>query len=183
MMSALIIAAIPSCKKGEDDPFISFQSRKARVAGEWKFTSGHGTKTETGPGADSESWTLDGTSYTHTDSTGTTAARRVVAYTFEKDGAFSFTDTYDGDVYSGKGNWDFEGGVGDVKKRSRIMLFYEQLGIPSYGTFFFDSNVIDESWDLKELRSKHMVWSHTVTYTHADGLSGTLEEEMVFEPK
>ena len=33
------VAIIPSCKKGANDPFISFHSRKARVAGEWKVSS------------------------------------------------------------------------------------------------------------------------------------------------
>lgn len=36
----LINTVILSCKKGEDDPFLSFRSRKARLTGEWKLDYG-----------------------------------------------------------------------------------------------------------------------------------------------
>jgi len=36
-VSFTTIIAISSCKKGEDDPFFSFLSRKARVTGDWKI--------------------------------------------------------------------------------------------------------------------------------------------------
>jgi hypothetical protein len=38
-VAAGLMFAIPSCKKGENDPFLSFSSRKARVAGEWKLSA------------------------------------------------------------------------------------------------------------------------------------------------
>lgn len=41
-MSVLMLAAVafvmPSCKKGENDPAISFKSRDSRMAGEWSLT-------------------------------------------------------------------------------------------------------------------------------------------------
>jgi len=41
ILSMLLIGAtviLNSCKKGEDDPFITLHSRKARLTGEWKLT-------------------------------------------------------------------------------------------------------------------------------------------------
>ena len=35
---ALLSVTILACKKGENDPFLSLSSRKARLAGEWKLT-------------------------------------------------------------------------------------------------------------------------------------------------
>jgi hypothetical protein len=35
-----IIGGNAGCKKGDEDPFISFLSRKARICGEWKVTEG-----------------------------------------------------------------------------------------------------------------------------------------------
>lgn len=97
------------CKKGENDPFLSLKSRKARVAGEWtvssyKYTSnstsaaggtsnGVSTTTETINGSSynaTETSTNSGTSETET-STGTVSA---FTYTFEKDGTFTSTFNY-----------------------------------------------------------------------------------------
>lgn len=30
---------LPSCRKGEGDPFLTLRSRKARITGEWKMDS------------------------------------------------------------------------------------------------------------------------------------------------
>lgn len=181
LMAAVTI--IPSCKKGEDDPFISFRSRKARVAGEWKIISGKGSQSESGPGAENESWSQEGESYIYTDSSGIQTYKHITTYIFEKDGTFSFTDSYNGTIFRKKGAWDFEGGVGDVKKKSRLVITYEQDEIPTWGTFFLNSNDVSESWELKELRHKKMVWYRKVSYSDPNGVTGTVEEEIVFEPK
>ena len=63
----IVVFTMSSCKKGEDDPFISFRSRKARITGEWNLKSGIITIKEQGL---EETATYDGTyqytpSYTH----------------------------------------------------------------------------------------------------------------------
>jgi hypothetical protein len=50
----IAIFAIPtfqSCKKGENDPSISFKSRDARITAEWKLTKIEGTQTTVNSGA------------------------------------------------------------------------------------------------------------------------------------
>ena len=36
----IIVITLISCRKGEEDPFFSFRSRKARITGYWRLTSG-----------------------------------------------------------------------------------------------------------------------------------------------
>jgi len=40
LLLVIIIVIIPSCKKGDNDPFLSLRSRKARITGEWKLITG-----------------------------------------------------------------------------------------------------------------------------------------------
>ena len=42
-----LMLATPSCKKGENDPFLSLSSRKARVAGAWDVTGWESTLVQT----------------------------------------------------------------------------------------------------------------------------------------
>ena len=39
LLLSLMLLTLFSCKKGKEDPFISFHSRKARVAGEWNIST------------------------------------------------------------------------------------------------------------------------------------------------
>lgn len=39
LAAGAFLLATPSCKKGENDPFLSLSSRKARISGEWKIAS------------------------------------------------------------------------------------------------------------------------------------------------
>lgn len=101
--AGLMIAA-PSCKKGENDPFMSLSSRKARVAGDWELADFMYTDMNTEPDGD---WQGNETTYdagnmtmtnTYTDydsgnsttttSTSTTTVNEAT-YTFNKDGTWS----------------------------------------------------------------------------------------------
>lgn len=39
LAAGALLLATPSCKKGENDPFLSLSSRKARISGEWNVSS------------------------------------------------------------------------------------------------------------------------------------------------
>jgi len=41
----MIEVLLPTCKKGENDPFLSLRSRKAKITGEWKLKSGNSSYT------------------------------------------------------------------------------------------------------------------------------------------
>jgi hypothetical protein len=180
---ASVLPGISSCKKGEDDPFISFRSRKARMEGEWKVVSAYYKSIETGPGADSYSWTFDGSKVVENDNNVETTYKRYWTWKIEKDGKFKSTDAIDGDVREISGRWDFLGGNSDVKKKSRIMLLFEQIDFSSTGTYFISSSYIDDGYDLIELRHDRMVWRYSYTYDSGNGATISRESEMVFEEK
>lgn len=94
------IFALPfqSCKKGEDDPFLSFRSRKARVVGEWTVKE----VKENG-----KTITISGTT----------------TYEFEKKGTGSTTFKLQNFSSTNSFRWDFLGGNGDYKKKERLILY------------------------------------------------------------
>lgn len=99
--AGLMIAA-PSCKKGENDPFMSLSSRKARVAGDWEMSNYmqstmntesdgdyQGTETTYANGVlTTVSTDYDSGSQTTTTTTTTTTINEAT-YTFNKDGTWS----------------------------------------------------------------------------------------------
>jgi hypothetical protein len=116
------------CKKGENDPAISFHTRKGRLTGEWKISSGTSSSTS-GGNTDTETWTE--TQVTQT-SGGTTTIGTSAKYilTIEKDGTFkmeqgatwTFASTSVVTSYTSNGTWNWLGGVGDTKNKSNLIL-------------------------------------------------------------
>jgi hypothetical protein len=80
MMLMLVLPFLESCKKYEDGPLISLQSRKERVANTWKV----------------DNYKINGTDYTSL----------VTGYeeTFTKEGSYS----YDWGLLDGSGTWSFK---------------------------------------------------------------------------
>jgi hypothetical protein len=127
-VAALAISAfvLDGCKKGENDPFLSLSSRKARVAGEWKVSAGSGTRYNSAFNM-TETWTYDGATVTSTFTPGgTTTTSQTVDYTFEKDGTFKMvTITTSGgntNTETVTGTWNFTGGVGEAKNKDHIVM-------------------------------------------------------------
>ncbi|MEX1002828.1 MAG: hypothetical protein WDZ35_11990 [Crocinitomicaceae bacterium] len=100
--AAGLMLATPSCKKGENDPFLSLSSRKARVAGNWEVTAysytsreddSDGDYYETDAELDGDVITYNSTSYDSDSGTSTTFTSTVTlneaTYAFEKDGTWS----------------------------------------------------------------------------------------------
>lgn len=191
-LSAIILAsiALDSCKKGEDDPTISFKSRKGRVAGDWKVTAMTSTNSWTSSGVTSTTvYTSNGTTFTETTTvtgfpSSTTTGVETAEYTFEKDGTYKYNGNNDGDIETGSGTWNFTDGVGDMKKKSQITM-YEQAFTTTSGSGSSQSwtgNYVDYAYDLKELRSKKMVW-YQKTSSASSGTSSTYESEITLEAK
>jgi hypothetical protein len=90
-----------SCKKGEDDPALSFRSRKARVVGEWtlkEFT------------VNGKAEPMDG----------------VTKLEFKKDGTGKIINIDNNMTNTYASRWDFLGGNGDYKKKERLFLYDEK---------------------------------------------------------
>lgn len=177
---ALTISSVSfvGCKKGEDDPFLSLSSRKARVAGEWKVTDYKSTDTDA---SGVTTVTSNGSTYTYTDGSGTFSGTWTREGTFEKDGTYSMTEVVDGVSSTSGGTWNFTSGVGELKNKSQITL-YETSYTSGTSTGSWTGNYVDVAYDLKELRKKKMVWYYKVTSTSGSNTS-TFEETITFEPK
>jgi hypothetical protein len=176
-------------KKGEDDPSISFKSRKARVAGDWEVVSYKYTSTYNNPSNptwnSSTTYTMNGSTYTDVSTNGgvttNTNGTETWKWTFEKDGTYDNTHTTDGKTDTEKGTWNFTSGVGDLKNKSQI-TYYGQNYTYSGGSSSYTGNYVDGAYDLKELRNKKMVWYYKSTSTGSTSNSSD-EVEIEFEAK
>jgi hypothetical protein len=98
----VLTIALGACKKGEEDPFFSLLSRKARVSGEWKLTAISGDNYVTFGEFTSHTTELSGDentiTSTYTSSSGniTTITCSVIEHsiTINKDGTWSKTMQY-----------------------------------------------------------------------------------------
>jgi hypothetical protein len=96
---------LPSCKKGENDPFLSLHSRKARVVGEWKLTSGL--------------IILNG------DTTTYPLANYSETMEFKGDHTYKITVVLGSNTSVESGSWTFSSKVKDIdlKKKEAIILY------------------------------------------------------------
>ena len=144
-----VMLATPSCKKGENDPFMSLSSRKARLSGEWDVTSSSATWSSTsGDWTSTTTVTSDGTTETSVNSTtsgGTTTSstdtRTINAdsWIINKDGTYTreynYTETDEDDngftttvttstvTSSESGTWSFVGKTkGEFKNKERVIF-------------------------------------------------------------
>lgn len=127
---------LDSCKKGENDPFLSLKSRKARVVGEWTVTASSQTDVnDSGSSSTTTTTTYDGT--TETTTVGSNSSTRTVTFTynFKKDGTFTYVETETGEVLSTPytdvtttdGNWNFTGRIGEDKNKESIVLYITSM--------------------------------------------------------
>ncbi|MBN8701671.1 MAG: hypothetical protein J0M08_01275 [Bacteroidetes bacterium] len=158
------IVLFDSCKKGENDPFLSLRSRKARVAGEWKLTSGEMNITSDDG---TSSMTADGSTRTYTDNSGFSSSEVfTLVYTFEKDGTFKSTEVSgtgsSATTVVREGTWNFTAGVGkEVKRKEQIVLITltktTTTSSSSSTVTYTGGDAPTDYWMLDELRNKKMV--------------------------
>jgi hypothetical protein len=133
----LLSGVFSSCKKGENDPFLSLKSRKARVVGEWKISKLEETGTSTDFGESYQfTHSNDGstTIYTHNPGgeTKTTSFPHSESYAFKKDGTYTINFeeslveddiTYDYHWIQ-EGTWTFlrKSKEGNLKNKEAILL-------------------------------------------------------------
>jgi hypothetical protein len=159
----LLLLAITSgilfdaCKKGENDPFISFKSRSSRLKGDWKLISGTIT-TKTGTNTLTE--TYDGATMITTFN-GSQTGNKVYTdnISFDKKGTYIRSGITDTVSFNEEGYWAWIN-----KNETAGLKNKEALGMSS--TIYTDSNGSVNSdagffvagiWMLDELSSKKMV--------------------------
>ena len=169
LLIAFVLVFISGClKKGEDDPLISFRTRKARVVGKWKIKKGkkisasNTTTISTTYSQDKYEQTYSLLSYTPSITSGD------IKYTieFKKDGKVAENRILEySDRFSVKGTWNFTGRVGKEKNKEQIVLHDERTSLQS-----------DIVYTIKELRNKKLV-----LYRSFDYMGNSFQEEYEFE--
>ena len=179
---AIVGGSMTSCKKGENDPFMSLKSRKARVAGEWVMSASESTRTTTqtfsGVSTTTTTTTVyDGTTETRTETVAgqtptVTTSSYVQEMTFEKDGTFTQTYTSGGSTWTSKGNWAFltKSKEAELKKKEAILLSVtSSTSTPGTATSTYGAFEDGQVLMIDQLKSKEMIildnssWSDTDT--------------------
>lgn len=177
----IVLSITYSCKKGENDPFLSLRSRKARITGEWKLASSSETSTNTSDsGSSTTVKNFDGTTETEVytgilGSPVTSTKTLSEEYTFEKDGTFKVvrTEIANGntDITTGEGNWAFVGKskTAELKNKESISLSftkftYSDNSFEEYsGTFLNYSSLM-----IEQLKNKEIVISYDDSGTNVN---------------
>lgn len=186
-------ALFTGCKKGENDPFLSLRSRKARVVGEWKLNKGTVKWTDS---SGTETTTYGESSGTVTDASGTDNFTYSMEYSFKNDGTYSisYTETYTGDTPSiskEEGRWSFVGKnkSADVKNKESILLTTTSSSYSYNGSTSSDSESNPSNgiiYVIDWLSHDIMVFKSTNKYTDVSGgttSSGTIDMELTFFAK
>ena len=157
------ILALTGCKKGENDPFLSFLSRNARITGTWKLTSHDYKKVTTYASSGTTATTtstqeFDGNIMTITNQYGTNSYSYSWELVIEKDGIYSQTTIEDGTQNENTGNWWW---LEDTKDKTRIA---------------FDDDA--DSFLIDQLKNKEMILTNNYT-TKTTNTSGDYTESVI----
>lgn len=198
LTSATLFEGCLSLKRGEGDPFLSLRSREARVVGDWKVRSIKRTFTNNNSSDSLDNYTIIYTmnvsTYTgvitypnNPSSNYTYNGTRTWEWTFKEDGTYRYTDTYNGNINTLSGRWNFTSRVGDLKNKSTAISYkqsspYTNSGSSTYAGNYFE-NYVDDAYDLKELRNKKMVWWYWKATDSGTNSSWSSEIEIEFEAK
>ena len=110
------ITAVTSCKKGEDDPFISFRSRDARITAKWKLVNYERQSNSSGGSSTS---VLNGSILTVTNSIGSYSYSYSEELEINSDGTYKITTIQDGDISTSSSDWFW---LNDTQKKTSIVL-------------------------------------------------------------
>jgi hypothetical protein len=188
LFALLLIPALfllpSSCKKGDNDPFISFRSRKARIANDWTCKSLNAQLTFSEPsGTGAYSIGYSGSNISISDSDPATPSSSL-SYSFklkiEKDGKFTGMEYLDGEMNYVEGTWNFNGKIGEDKNKESITLKITRstMGTDA-GIFFVMGGTL--TCKIKELREKRMLLEiDSFIYADADSFS-KMKGEFIFE--
>lgn len=186
LLGALIVP-FTSCKKGENDPFLSLKSRKSRLVGDWELTSGEVTTTSTGSGSTyTTTETYNGSSKVTSSTSGSSSVTYTETWTFEKDESFSNTVNEDGKSYVSSGFWQFGGKnkSADLKnKETLVVTSTKDVGPNSLSTKDGKGVAVDGVITLDKLSNKEIVMLIEYTYSFSSGWVSSVSGTMTYSAK
>ncbi|MDO9000443.1 MAG: hypothetical protein Q7W45_11805 [Bacteroidota bacterium] len=185
-----ILTNFSSClKKGEDDPLISFRTRKARVVGDWAVKSGLLVFSNiSGNSSDIENVTITGNSYSYVGTSTYNNTSNINSFSgsfsykfkFDKDGSFKLTQSIDGDLSTTTGQWNFTSGIGKLKNKEQLILNFSTVVNSSIFKTSYTGNKIFMTFNVRELRNKKMV-IYSEDTSVGSGTTNTTKEEYTLE--
>lgn len=205
----ILFSILASCKKGENDPFISLQTRKARLCGEWKVYEEKGQIISTYGNhyvyyCDTSIYSFDGVTKlgtsvgieTDVHPTSTQEIPYNISinehysekYTFKKNGTFDYEyiNTDDASQKNYSGTWDFlaRDKDKDAKNRERIILRFNTCiitGTDGYNSMIFPLNFArDKIVYIDALRSKEITLIYEGQWTNSDGFNTNSTKEYIY---
>jgi hypothetical protein len=184
---ALAGIASHSCKKGENDPFLSLHSRKARVVGEWKVThyslswyQEHGDdfnqSTET---LDNGTLTTVGTFTDDGNVIGPVVNSNKVEWSFEfrRDGSYTEVQTVGGLRKTQKGTWTFmkRNKTNKLRNKEAILLTVSEEG-NQFQSGYTSTKLSGDVMTIDMLKNKRMVWKNESESIGSNSLYRSKEE-------
>lgn len=173
------LTTLSSCKKGENDPFLSLKSRKARVTGEWKLTEGTRSSTNTSFGI---------TNSTTTTYTGSTVSYNGNAFsysetlTIDKEGTYEVVIIEDGEAYTERGNWFFAGKIKDLDlKKKEAIMFVAQSYSSGGQTETYDGLYGGDVMMIDQLKNKEIIFKGSFSFNNNNGSTSSSTYDRTFE--
>ena len=121
LFAFVCLVAIPSCKKGENDPFISFRSRDARITGKWKVVNYELIDNNNGSINTSS---LNGSILTETINGNSTSYSYSQNWEIQANGVLKYTYIIDGELLSGSVSWHW---LDDNQNKTKIILYGDEI--------------------------------------------------------
>lgn len=157
-----LVFLFSECKKGEDDPLISIQTRKSRLTGKWKMTSGKILYNDV---VNNINYSLDGSTFFAQvrawndvyDTTGNYS----VQLTISRNGNFELKELYHKLVMECSGDWNFNNGVGKQKGKADVIFSIKKVNDGFTTKHLFNRLSTNFIYNIKELRNKKLVIKST----------------------
>lgn len=175
----LLLSVFNSCKKGEDDPFLSLRTRTQRLTGTWTLKSADYTKTEK-----MGSWytakyhyIYDGSKYNKEISYNDTL-NNVETYNyseeieFKKNGTYSKNYSNNGDNFTEEGMWTWimKNKESELKDKEAILItITKEIDTSGTETYSGVSNYPDDMMVFKKLSNKEFVIHFDYSHSNEDG--------------
>lgn len=164
-------SCLAGCKKGENDPSFTIQTRTARASSEWKMKEGLLTAKiiDINNQSASITYSLSGKEYSvGIIGRGTAVGPFEIQLTLENDNSFLCKQVIDQDLEITKGTWQFMKKQGKYKNKER-MLFKTANNVATSNNFLsFSKAGFSFVYAISELRKDRMVLECSNELIYAD---------------
>lgn len=193
---AVVATSLTSCKKGENDPAISFKSRKGRLAGTWNVSAMDKTTTSNNSGTvTTVTNTYENNQRVEVTTIGTAPAvtnkyNLTETLTIEKDGSFTWNSAETWVESQGTaittapeqkidviGTWAFNGKSKTVEQKNKesFSIFPTSVTYTALTTDVTTYTGWHEAttWVIDQLKSKELIIKHDDSWTDNSGDTGS----------